>query len=305
MPASSPGELLQIRILREMSAAQRLRCAFDWIRLTYEIMLAGIRAQQPGPRGAALAAEVRRRSFTNLPAAETSTITEPIMATGGATDSFGVPHQFAAVIEALERSAIPYALTGSLASIVWGRPRATYDADFVIALRAADVDRLLAVFPVGEWYLDREKPLEAVRDQGECNAIHMASATKIDFWLKNDRPADALRFARRRREKLAGVDCWVLSPEDTILAKLEWSALSPSERQTQDIAGIIEIQAGRLELDYLREWADVLQVRGRLKRCFRRARDSNYAKQRQRRRQTASPKPAIAANRMRRRSDAD
>lgn len=103
--------------------------------------------------------------------------------------------------------------------------------------------------------------LEAVRNQGECNAIHMATATKIDFWIKKNRPADAQRFTRRRREKLAGVDCWVLSPEDTILAKLEWSALAPSDRQTQDIAGIIEIQSGRLDLGYLREWADELRVR--------------------------------------------
>lgn len=98
MPALSPSELLQNRILRDMSGAQRLGCAFEWTRLTYDVMLAGIRAQQPDLPDEVLAAEVRRRSISQ---SATASIPESSMPAGNATSSFGIPDQFAAVINAL------------------------------------------------------------------------------------------------------------------------------------------------------------------------------------------------------------
>ena len=35
----------------------------------------------------------------------------------------------------------------------------------------------------------------------------------------------------------------------------------PSDRQQKDVAGILEVQAGTLDLEYLRDWADRLDVR--------------------------------------------
>ena len=68
------------------------------------------------------------------------------------------------------------------------------------------------------------------------------------------------RFARRRRETVAGVSCWVQSPEDTILAKLFWVKISPSERQMQDVTGIVKVQGDALDRTYLRQWANRLDI---------------------------------------------
>jgi len=171
-----------------------------------------------------------------------------------------IPDELPAALRALERAGIDYLLTGSLASTAWGRPRATYDVDFVVDLRAGDVEKLLRAFPPPTWYLEREVILEALRTGGEFNAIHGTAGTKLDFWLKARRPMDALRFVRRRRESLAGVDCWVLSPEDTILAKLEWLQAAPSERQQADVVGILAVQGDKLDFGYLRQWAHSLGV---------------------------------------------
>ena len=103
--------------------------------------------------------------------------------------------------------------------------------------------------------------LEAIRTNGEFNLIHGATGTKVDFWVKSDRPADDSRFLRRRREMIAGVETWVLSPEDTILAKLEWIKAAASERQESDVAGIIAVQGRNLDMAYLRDWAGRLGVR--------------------------------------------
>jgi hypothetical protein len=179
-----------------------------------------------------------------------------------------VPDELIGVLQALDQTGIDYVLTGSLASVTWGRPRATYDVDVVVRLRAGDVDRLSRAFSAPHWYLEREAIVEAVRTGGEFNAVHGATGTKVDFWAYGRRPADASRFSRRRREIVAGVPCWVLSPEDTILAKLEWLQAAPSDRQQADVAGIVAVQGGRLDLAYLRHWADVLEVRDLLEQAL-------------------------------------
>ena len=52
------------------------------------------------------------------------------------------------------------------------------------------------------------------------------------------------------------------SPEDTILAKLEWFRKrgEVSERQWRDVLGILKVSAGALDLDYVRKWARELNI---------------------------------------------
>jgi hypothetical protein len=50
---------------------------------------------------------------------------------------------------------------------------------------------------------------------------------------------------------------YVASPEDNALAKLEWYRMGGevSDRQWNDILGILKVRAHDIELDYLRRWA--------------------------------------------------
>ena len=178
------------------------------------------------------------------------------------------PGEFANVARKLEELNIPYALSGSLASTTWGEPRATYDPDFVIDLKRSQVDLFVDAFPAQEWYVEKIAIVEAIDQVGEFNLIHAASGTKIDFWLRAKGAADLLRFQRRRRERVVGVECWLLSPEDTILAKLEWMKAAPSDRQMHDVQGILAVQGTKLDADYLREWADRLEVRALLQQAL-------------------------------------
>jgi hypothetical protein len=54
----------------------------------------------------------------------------------------------------------------------------------------------------------------------------------------------------------------VVSPEDVILLKLEWFRLGGemSDRQWGDILGVLRVQAGQLDADYLDHWAAELGV---------------------------------------------
>ena len=60
---------------------------------------------------------------------------------------------FLLFVAPLNRSSIPYMVTGSAAVTVYGEPRLTHDVDIVIALNFADVALLGAVYPGGTFYL--------------------------------------------------------------------------------------------------------------------------------------------------------
>jgi hypothetical protein len=62
----------------------------------------------------------------------------------------------------------------------------------------------------------------------------------------------------------------VATPEDTLLAKLEWyrSGGEVSERQWRDVLGIMMVQGNKLDLAYLRQWAKELKVSDLLERAL-------------------------------------
>jgi hypothetical protein len=66
---------------------------------------------------------------------------------------------------------------------------------------------------------------------------------------------------------------YVASAEDTILAKLEWyrSGGEVSERQWLDVLGVLKVQAGWLDIHYLRNMAAELGVDDLLERAFEEA----------------------------------
>ncbi|MBP6963824.1 MAG: hypothetical protein KBC96_05390 [Armatimonadetes bacterium] len=59
----------------------------------------------------------------------------------------------------------------------------------------------------------------------------------------------------------------VSAPEDTILAKLNWARMcGGSEKQFTDALRVYEVQLGKLDLDYLHDWAKKLGVEDLLER---------------------------------------
>jgi len=165
----------------------------------------------------------------------------------------------AAVIRALEESGSQYMLTGSFASSLQGEPRLTHDIDLVVVIQETAVPKLLASFPPPEFFLDKESALEAIKTKTMFNLLDVVEGDKVDFWLLTDEPFDVSRFRRKRTEYALGMQLFVSSPEDTILAKLRWAKMSGgSEKQFHDSLRVYEIQFDRLDRNYLQEWVAVL-----------------------------------------------
>lgn len=165
------------------------------------------------------------------------------------------------VVGALERAGVGYMVSGSLVSSLQGAPRMTHDVDVVVSLPPASVAGLAATLSGPTMHLDVEAATAAARDRSMFNLVDETSGDKVDFWLLTDEPYDEARFARRILVEALGLRFAVSAPEDTILMKLRWAALSGgSERQVGDAVRVYEVQAGSLDEGYLDDWAARLGV---------------------------------------------
>jgi len=158
---------------------------------------------------------------------------------------------FARTVARLDQAGIPYMLTGSFASAYHGRPRATQDIDFVIVASPDQLRSLLRSLPAGEYYADEAAALEALRHESQFNVIDLATGWKLDFICRQSRPFSRTEFDRRALANLEGLSLYVATAEDVILAKLEWAKRGGSQRQLEDVAGLLEVRGPDLDLAYV------------------------------------------------------
>ena len=93
------------------------------------------------------------------------------------------------------------------------------------------------------------------------NVIDLASGWKVDLILRKNRAFSRDEFARRMKMSILGVPVSVASPEDTIVAKLEWSKLAGgSQRQRRDVAGIVATVGATLDRAYVEGWVRDLDL---------------------------------------------
>ena len=169
------------------------------------------------------------------------------------------------VISALEGLKIPYFLGGSVASSAMGLPRATLDIDIVADIPAVQAPRLADAFGAA-FYVDQDQIAAAIERRSSFNIIHSGTAHKVDIFILKDRDYDREALSRRRQVLLfEGEDslrCYLTSPEDIILSKLEWykNGGRVSERQWLDVQGVMKVQGQQLDTAYLNKWALTLSI---------------------------------------------
>ncbi len=176
------------------------------------------------------------------------------------------------VAQTLERIGIPYAVGGSFASSLHGVMRSTLDVDIVADMKLEHIQPLVAAL-AKEFYADDEMMKDAIEHHSSFNLIHYETAFKVDIFIRKPRSFDQMQLERRRTSVIATdpeESIYITSPEDTILAKLEWYRMGGevSDRQWRDILGVMKTRAGELDLDYLRRWANELKVTDLLDRAL-------------------------------------
>ena len=167
---------------------------------------------------------------------------------------------FRKVQQALEETGVPYMLTGSFASATHGEPRASKDIDIVIAPTREQLVAFMRRFPPQDYYAQEEDALDAMAHTSIFNIIDFETGWRVDFIFRKNRPFSVEEFNRRRPVEIAGIRLFVASPEDILIAKLEWAKMGQSERQIEDAAGIIRVQGEDLDLSYVERWVQELEL---------------------------------------------
>lgn len=178
-----------------------------------------------------------------------------------------------AVIAALDSLGIPYLIGGSLASGIYGTYRATAGVDIVADLREEQVDDLVRLL-AERFYADAGMMRDAIRHRSSFNLLDLQSGFKVDVFVPHMRAFERSRFARRMLVPLmesGRESAYVSSAEDTVLAKLEWYRIGGevSERQWNDVLGILKVKAADVDQAYLRYWAAQLNLAELLERALR------------------------------------
>lgn len=101
------------------------------------------------------------------------------------------------------------------------------------------------------------------------NIIHFETGFKIDFIVKKEGKYYESEFQRRKMFKIGDKQCFFVSAEDTIIAKLIWAKRSGSEKQFNDALGIIKVQKENLDYEYLKKWAIQVNVYELLERALK------------------------------------
>jgi len=176
------------------------------------------------------------------------------------------------VTDVFEKLGISYLVGGSLASTLYGMVRTTQDSDVVAEMRLEHLQPFVSALQ-DEFYLDDEMIAESIQRNSSFNIIHRESMFKVDVFIPSPRPFLQSQLTRAQRQTFTfdiEISAKFASPEDTILAKLEWYRMGDevSERQWRDILGVLKTRAGELDLKYLHEWAKELSVSDLLKRAL-------------------------------------
>jgi hypothetical protein len=176
------------------------------------------------------------------------------------------------VTKALESIGVVYFIGGSIASTLYGMVRTTQDSDIIADIHAEQIPLFVNQLQY-DFYIDDEMMSDAILHHSSFNIIHKDSMFKVDVFVPQLRTFSKEQFARARVESLSSdprMTAYVASPEDIILAKLEWYRMGGevSERQWRDVLGVLKVQAGTLDVEYLLRMATELHVEDLLERAL-------------------------------------
>jgi hypothetical protein len=179
------------------------------------------------------------------------------------------------VTKVFEGLNIPYLIGGSLASTIYGVVRTTQDADIIADMSISQVKPFITAL-IDEFYLDEEMISDAVLHNSSFNIIHRQTMFKVDVFIPSESPFQQSQHSRAQKQIIhtqPEISVYFASPEDTILAKLDWfrRGNEVSERQWRDIIGVLKVREGELDLEYLHKWAVELNVSALFDKAFREA----------------------------------
>lgn len=178
---------------------------------------------------------------------------------------------FRRVVEAIEESRIPYAVSGAVAASYYGEARSTRDIDLIMDLspsQTGKVEALLSAFKKRSITFEYTT-LHAIVDFMEKKGTLFAHDTQIPFTvdmiLKAEERLNEVALRDRKKVELEGVRFWVISPEPLFIAKLIFAR----ERDIEDITHMLQRSKREIDETLLFTLAEEYKVAKKLKKILR------------------------------------
>jgi len=175
------------------------------------------------------------------------------------------------LVEAFDHFDIAYYIGGSVASSVHGRRRYTQDVDVVAAIQLQHVKNLVTMLQQ-EYYIDADMIRDDIQHHSSFNILHNDTGVKVDVFVQKTGlfSQQEMRRAKEDSLELGGRPFFIASPEDMILAKLDWwkQGGGASNRQWNDIQEIIKEKQATLNIAYLHQSAPLLGVTDLLEKAL-------------------------------------
>lgn len=155
-------------------------------------------------------------------------------------------------------------VTGSIAAILYGKPRLTHDMDVVLVFPHSKIEGFRRFFDTEEFYCP---PTEVIReeinqgDQGHMNIIDQISGFKIDLYPFKEDPLVQWGLEHRKKvEIIPGQSVWLAPPEYVIIKKLLYYQEGGSDKHLEDIRGMLEVTGKGIDQKRLKPWVTRLSL---------------------------------------------
>jgi len=166
---------------------------------------------------------------------------------------------FTLYTDILSKYQIPYFVTGSVASIVYGDPMLTHGIDLVINLNNVNIDIFLKAFPSEQFYCPPEDVIRTEFNRsarGHFNLIHHETGFKADIYLIVREELQLWAMQNSKQIDFAGSKINIAPPEYVIIKKLEFFKEGNAQKHLSDIKSILVNSNELIDYVYLNKLID-------------------------------------------------
>lgn len=153
---------------------------------------------------------------------------------------------------------LDYMITGSVASILYGKPRLTQDMDIVVIFPISKIKAFVGSFDINDYYCPPDEAIcEAIRlgEKGHMNVIDQKTGFKIDIYPAGRDDLTMWGFENKKRiELISNEEVWVAPPEYVMLKKLSYYKEGGSQKHIEDVKGMLEVSGDQINTPFIEKW---------------------------------------------------